>query len=199
MRGTPGSNDVGRRLVPQRIAWEQRRIPKPRNLRVVLAKCWSWNVMRLFALSVLLLFFSGCQKSSTPNSPVDAPSFRAPTATEVFDLRSKCAELGEKIMKNTIAGDELKKDQLSHYEPKTNRCYVQLTIWNANPAKRDEHFQQYLFDGQTRQVLAAIRRENGTRSGEISIDPSPLNGNSDELYLDASMFINKMMADDRQK
>ena len=154
--------------------------------------------MRLFALSVLL-FFSGCQKSSAPFPPVDAPSFRSPTATEVFNLRSKCAELGEKILKNTVIGDALKTDQLSHYAAKTNRCYVQLTVWNANLAKGDEYFQQYLFDGQTGQVLAAIRREKGTRSGEISIDPSPLNGNSDELYVDASMFISKMMADDRQQ
>src|SRR5260370_4544760 len=154
--------------------------------------------MRLFALSVLL-FFSGCQKSSAPIPSVDTPSFRSPTATEVFNLRSKCAELGEKILKNTVISDDLKKDQLSRYEPKTNRCYVQLTVWNANLAKGDEHFQQYLFDGQTGQRLAARRRESATRSGDIYIDPSPLNGNSDELYLDASMFLSKLMADDRQQ
>ena len=101
-------------------------------------------------------------------------------------------------MKNTVIGDELTKNQLSHYEPKTNRCYVQLTVWNASLAKGDEYFQQYLFDGQTGQVLARIRREKGIRSGDISVDPYPPNGNSDELYLDASMFIRKMMADDRQ-
>src|SRR5207253_8552320 len=60
------------------------------------------------------------------------------SATEVFNLRSKCAELGEKIMKNTVIGDELKKEQLSHYEPKTNRCYVRLTVWKANLGKRSE-------------------------------------------------------------
>lgn len=154
--------------------------------------------MRLFTLS-LLLVFSGCQKSSAPIPPVDAPSFRSPTATEVFNLRSKCAELGEKILKNTDIADALKKDQVSHYEPKTNRCYVQLTVWNPNLSKGDDYFQQYLLDGQTGQVLAAIHREKGVRSGEISIDPSPLNGNSDELYVDASMFISKMMEDDRQQ
>ena len=154
--------------------------------------------MRLFALSVLL-FFSGCQKSSAPIPPVDAPSFRSPTATEVFNLRSKCAELGEKIMKNTVISSALKKDQVSHYEPKTNRCYVQLTVWITDPAKGSEYFQQHLFDGQTGQELAAIRREKGTRSGDIFIDPSPLNGNPDELYLDAEAFISKMMADDRQQ
>lgn len=154
--------------------------------------------MRLFALSVLL-FLSGCQKSSAPIPPVDTPSFRSPTATEVFNLRSKCAELGEKILKNTVIGDALKKDQLSHYEPKTNRCYVQLTIRNADLTKGDDYFQQYLFDGQTGQVLAAIRREKGTRSGDIYSDPSPAQGNSDEMYVDASIFISQMMEDDRQQ
>ena len=153
--------------------------------------------MRLFALSVLLIF-SGCQKSSAPVPPVGAPAFRSPTATEVFNLRSKCADLGEKILKTTVIGEALKKEQVSHYEPKTNRCYVQLTVWNPNLAKED-YFQQYLLDGQNSQVLAAIRREKGTRSGEISIDPSPLSGNPDELYVDASLFISKMMADDRQQ
>ena len=126
-------------------------------------------------------------------------SFRSPTATEVFNLRSKCAELGEKIMKNTVVGDALKKDQLSHYDPKTNRCYVQLTIWNSNLANGEENFEQDLVDGQTGQVLAAIRREKGKKSGDIYIDPSPLNGNPDELYLDASLFISKMMEDERQQ
>jgi hypothetical protein len=154
--------------------------------------------MRLFALSVLL-FFSGCQKSSAPTPPVDAPSFRSPTATEVFNLRSKCADLGEKIMKNTVIGDALKKDQLSHYEPKTNRCYVRLTVWNATLGNGDEYFQQYLFDGQTGQMLAAIHRENGVKSGDIYSDPAPSQGNSDEMYVDASIFISQTMADDRQQ
>jgi hypothetical protein len=155
-----------------------------------------WSAATLFAVSALL-FLSGCQKSSAPTARADVSSFPAPTATEVFNLRSKCAELGEKIMKNTAIGDGLKKDELSHYEPKTNRCYVQLTIWNANLGKDGEYFQEYLYDGQTGQVLADIRREKGTRSGDIFIDPSPLNGNADELYVDVSMFINKMMADER--
>jgi hypothetical protein len=168
---------------------------EPTNPTVISAKRQNWNAMRFFLLSVILLF-SGCRKSSAPAPPVDAPPFRSPTATEVFDLRSKCADLGEKIMKNTAIADALAKDQLSHYEPKTNRCYVQLTVQNPNPAKRNEYFRQYLFDGQTGQVLAEIRREKGTRSGDIYIDPSPLNGNSDELYVDASIFIRKMMTDD---
>jgi hypothetical protein len=154
--------------------------------------------MKLFALSVLL-FFSGCQRSSSPIPSVDALSLRSPTATEVFNLRSKCAELGEKILKNTVVRDDLKKEELSHYEPKTNRCYVRLTVWNANLGKEDEYFQQYLFDGQTGQMLAAIHREKGVKSGDIYSDPAPSQGNSDEMYLDASIFISQTMADDRQQ
>jgi hypothetical protein len=171
----------------------------------------NWNVMRLIALLVIL-FFSGCQHSSAPTSsatssapspsapapPSGAPAFRSPTATEVFDLRSKCAERGERILKNAVAADALKKDQVSRYDPKTNRCYVQLTIGNPN-ATGEENFERSLLDGQTGQVLATIRRQKGTRSGIVYIDPSPLNGNSDELYLDASMFIDEMMVDDRQQ
>jgi hypothetical protein len=166
--------------------------------RVISAIRWDCNAVRLFTFSVLL-FFSGCKQSSAPISPVDVPSFRSATATEVFALRSKCAEHGEKIMKNTVVSSALRKDQVSHYEPKTNRCYVELTVWSADLAKGSEYFQQYLFDVQTGQELAAIRREKGMRSGDIFIDPSPLNGNPDELYLDASSFISKMMADDRQQ
>lgn len=156
--------------------------------------------MKRFGLSVFLFFFlfAGCQKSSSPASAVNSPSFPNPTATEIFDLRSKCAELGEKILKNTAIAAELKKEELSHYEPKTNRCYVRLTAWNANPGKSGEYFQQFLYDGQTGQMLAAIRRENGVKSGDIYSDPPPSAGNPDEMYLDASIFIDQMMADDRQ-
>lgn len=102
-------------------------------------------------------------------------------------------------MKNSVVGDKLQKDELSHYEPKTNRCYVRLTVRNANPSKGDEDFQQYLFDGQTGQELAVARLEHGVRSGDIYSDPPPSAGNPDEMYVDASIFINQMMADDRQK
>ena len=102
-------------------------------------------------------------------------------------------------MENTPASNPLKKDQVSRYEPKTNRCYVQLTVWNPNLTNGEENFEESLLDGQTGQVLATISRKNGTKSGIIYVDPSPLNGNSDELYLDASIFINKMMEDDRQQ
>jgi hypothetical protein len=167
--------------------------------REIVARSCDRTAIWLVGFSALFFFF-GCKQSPAPVAPpADVPTFRSPTATEVFNLRSKCAELGEKIMKNTVVADALTKGQLSHYEPKTNRCYVQLTVQSADLAKDNSYFQQYLLDGQTGQQLAVIRREKGIRFAQIFIDPSPLNGNSDEMYLDASAFISKMMADDRQQ
>src|SRR5215469_13678417 len=44
--------------------------------------------MKTLAVSVLLLFLSGCQKTSSAARSLDAPSFRSPTVAEIFDLRS---------------------------------------------------------------------------------------------------------------
>lgn len=45
----------------------------------------------------MLVVFSACQNRSTPESVVDETTFSQPTASELFNLRSRCAELGEKI------------------------------------------------------------------------------------------------------
>src|SRR5438034_602101 len=112
-----------------------------------------------------LVLFSGvlcssCQKPSAPQPVVDDMSFRQPTATELFNLRTKCAELGEKINNDNVLGrlPMLMQTHMSHYDPKTNRCYVEVTVvvnvilWALKP-EQDEQYQdyigRYLFDGQT--------------------------------------------------
>jgi hypothetical protein len=57
------------------------------------------------------------------------PTSRAPTATEVFHLRSECAELGEKLLLKLY--DSVYYDQESHYNPQTNRCYVEVYRWTG--------------------------------------------------------------------
>src|ERR1035437_3922313 len=87
---------------------------------------------------IVSVFFvsSGCQKSPTPKPVADEPTFQKPTATEVFNLRTKCAELGEEINgKYDFTGSELAathrllitQEHFSHYDPQTNRCYVELS------------------------------------------------------------------------
>jgi hypothetical protein len=55
-------------------------------------------------------------------------SSQLPTATEVFQLRSLCVKLGEQLLDETPVGSALTEDQVSHYDPKSNRCYVELTV-----------------------------------------------------------------------
>jgi hypothetical protein len=68
----------------------------------------------LMLLGVAVLSFEGCGFDE-----------RGASATDVFSLRTKCADLGEKIReKNDIVGNVV--NQVSHYDPKTNRCYVRI-------------------------------------------------------------------------
>ncbi len=79
-------------------------------------------------------------------------SFSPPTATEVFHLRSECAALGEKILDASIVGPALYKSQISHYNPQTNRCYVELTVQNADTTKPLLYLSRYLYDGHWRDI-----------------------------------------------
>ena len=73
----------------------------------------------------------------------------SPTATEVFHLRSECADLAQKILKEH-SGFGVQR-ALSHYEPATNRCYVELKNVDTHE----------LYDGQTGEVLASTFRGSG--------------------------------------
>jgi hypothetical protein len=77
-----------------------------------------------------------------------------PTATEVFQLRSACADLGQKILEDNAVGTALTKDQVSHYDSRTNRCYVELTINTADLTQGLDYLHRVLYDGQTREMLA---------------------------------------------
>jgi len=56
-----------------------------------------------------------------------AQAAEPPTATEV------CAELGEKIMEENDIGMAL--SQVSRYDPRINRCYVELIVVAADVTK----------------------------------------------------------------
>jgi|SRR5579862_3930762 len=50
------------------------------------------------------------------------------TATEVFNLRSKCAELGATVTGGEIIDPRFTESKLSHYDPHSNRCYVEVNL-----------------------------------------------------------------------
>lgn len=117
--------------------------------------------MKVRALTLLVLI-TGCQKPSekpTASNPTAAePSFQKPTATEIFDLRSKCADLGRKAQKD-LKSVYPTTTAMSHYNPTTNRCYVELTYFN------DDGLFESLIDGQTGDPLANTSNGKKGRSG----------------------------------
>jgi hypothetical protein len=95
-------------------------------------------------------------------------SDRLPSATEVFHLRSLCAKLGDQLFDETAIGSALTKDQLSHYDPKSNRCYVELTVQKISPKDaNDNYVNRSIYDGQTKEILAFAKIEKGKRVGMI--------------------------------
>jgi hypothetical protein len=170
------------------------------------------KLRKIVLLCSVLAAFPACQKLPTPKPAADEPAFQKPTASEVFNLRSKCAELGEKINENhDIAGAALgapfHQEQSSHYDPKTNRCYVELRSTILIPAvpmlvKDQRRFwdtvevdfmDRHLYDGQTGEELVSATK------GAKSVGPMGFLGNQRVEWAEAFEKINDLMADDRKQ
>ena len=104
-----------------------------------------------------------------PVSAAPAPLFREATATELFVLQSKCTAMGEKVMAENFIGDALTQEQVSHYNPKDNRCYVKLTVSTANLTTPRENYIEdvYLKDGQSKELLADVFYKGEKKSGSV--------------------------------
>ena len=81
-----------------------------------------------------------------------------PTATEIFHLKTECMELGEKLEKNARI-PETAVTMHSRYDPKSNRCYVELlTVVQTDKTKNlfdnGTLLTDTVQDAHTRQTLA---------------------------------------------
>lgn len=138
--------------------------------------------MRYF-ICFLALTLLAC-RNETPSSPaVTAPpkapaTWQLPTATEAFHLQSECVRLGEKILDGNLIGSALTQSQVSHYSPRTNRCYVNLTVSTADLKSPDLYMSNNLYDGQTGELLAFTKIEHGKRTG-ISFERLDVVGTND--------------------
>jgi hypothetical protein len=184
---------------------------------------------------LLATFLSGCghkptvaqahadetRKPKPETDPADALPFRKPTATEAFNLRTKCVELSEKInseydktTNNMLAAAHepllpLVQEHHSHYNPRTNRCYVELrvvlnTFLLMAPKELDmvvpraefwknytiEYVNRTLYDGQTEEELASLLM------GMVGHEPIALIGNDKVDWKDAFSKIDETMAEE---
>jgi hypothetical protein len=189
---------------------------------------------RFINLLAIVLVLIGCsrQKPPTPKpAGTDQPAFQTPTAAEVFNLRTKCAELGEKINGEydfaspgnvTFKLPFIKQEELSHYDPKTNRCYVELRVHvndslmgfmmvapkhNAMRSKMKDglddflkhydlaYIERHLYDGQTGEELAS------SQNGLKGVTPTGyVKGRLSKVeWFDAANEMDNLMADDRKR
>jgi hypothetical protein len=120
----------------------------------------------------------------------------------VFDLRSKCAALGEKITSENIIGSALMHDQVSRYNPETNHCYVKLKVYSADPSTPREKSitHEYLYDGQTKELLATAFRDGNRKSAEIFSESLKRLVHDPTLpsYNEADALMDKFVAEDRK-
>lgn len=150
---------------------------------------------------------SGPQTATPAAATPATPSTPIPTATEVFHLRSECARLAEKMLENDVVGIALTKSQLSHYNPQSNRCYVELSAQTADLTDPNIYASDTLYDGQTGELLA--QRTFKGRSCPVVGPDCKMTGNvfdkhhessvGKTSYDDASGYIDSLMDDDRKR
>ena len=142
------------------------------------------------AMLVLLSFIAECLADNLLSPP---------KATEVFHLRSECAKLGEKILDASFIGPALYKSQISHYNPQTNRFYVELTVQNADTTKPLLYLSRYLYDGQTGEMLAVAQIKEGEKWGIVYDQSYETRTLANGGWDDANRYIIAMMADERKQ
>jgi hypothetical protein len=116
-----------------------------------------------------LMFTAGCRHNS---NPCDGPA--RPSAIEIFNLRSKCAELAKAIEKEDVnpRDKSITTETESNYSISENRCYVTVLTEPDLDTKHDlmstdkwwEHV--VLSDGQTGQFLAST-----SKKGPVGLGP----------------------------
>ncbi len=137
--------------------------------------------------------------SKSPPPQLITPSPTLVSSADVFQLRSKCVVLGQKILDNNVIGNALTQSQVSYYNPATNRCNVQLIVQSiiTNSGSLGDYFSNSLYDGQTGELLAFATKEKGKKDfGQIFSGDSSGYGFG---YSAASDYIYKVMNDDRKQ
>jgi hypothetical protein len=137
---------------------------------------------------------------------------QSPTATELWQLRSACVELREKLVKDLQSHetgmDRILSDTSSRYDPVTGHCYIATTAMEKTGDERGaEH--HVLWDGQTGKILASIdfpihREPSGSVSDPQHVGPSPDKFDDQKTFwraqaYDAVIYIHRLMSEDRER
>jgi hypothetical protein len=155
--------------------------------------------MNRTVLAIMILCCLGC--SSAPRSvETSQPGYpNGLTASEVFDLRTKCAKMVDE-QADTLGGvgAALASQVSSHYNPNTNRCYAEIVNtknfsynYKEHPVP-DNYRTTSITDAQTMEQLVFADQE-GEKS--YAIDEKTMSSLS---YDQGIARINQLMQDDAQ-
>lgn len=153
---------------------------------------------------VLLVAFGVYLLSAKPVSKVTFDQ-TSPTATEVFDLRSKCAELGKGYMKEHFNYNQFATPiphlihtlLLSHYNSNTNHCYLEITAnWDGD-SNAPYFLKTELIDGQTEELLLdTIQFNDPTKIGGHIYDRHyKKDTNPNDEPFEAGFYIHALLED----
>ena len=154
--------------------------------------------MRIVTVAVLTL--AGCSTSAPPSVKA-RPYPNGLTASEVFNLRTKCAEMVDKQSQVLgLVGVALTSEVTSHYNPYTNRCYAEVVAtknfsydYKAHPIP-DNYRTTAVYDAQTKQQLVSAFEE-----GEKSFANDWTNKDSSYVsYEQGIARVSQLMQDDAQ-
>jgi hypothetical protein len=119
-------------------------------------------------------------------------------AMEDVQLRSACAAWGEQILEGNFIRSAVYQEQFSRYSPRMRRCYVEMRVQTGDLDENSDRFAQYLYDGQTREMLAFAQIQNGKKSGKVFDLHHRTTSFENAGWDDASSYIYAMMAGDRR-
>jgi hypothetical protein len=121
-----------------------------------------------------------------------------PAASEEVQLRSACAAWAQQILEGNFIRSALYQEQFSRYSPRTKRCYVEMRVQTVDPNKQSDRFGRFLYDGQTREMLAFAQIQNGKKSGRVFDLHHRTTSFENAGWDDATEYIYTMMVDDRR-
>jgi len=148
--------------------------------------------MKIMILILSLVAVVGCSRQQATAA---TQTQKLPTATEVFNLRSKCAELGKRLDESMGHVSAVAQDMVSNYNVKNNRCYVKLTNHPTNYAEittKSWFNNVYLFDGQTREALATTSTTGNEFDGSTKKSGMAY-GKNIRTYDAAEAYIDRLM------
>ena len=121
-----------------------------------------------------------------------------PTATEAFNLRIVCKQMADKKAEEKANFVALDKDtktifayHVSRYDPKANRCYIQLQ-GRYQRKGRDLAIRE-IYDGQTDELLAVTSDDNNEKLGMVFDQNRKMANDKNQGYDDADAYMNVIM------